>query len=294
MKKVVIALGMFDGVHIGHLRLIEETVKRAAEENAIPAVYTFENHPLSFLGGQPKLLTDSETRKTILSTLGIRETWFDCFDASLASLSPEAFIKRLLSRYEIAETVVGFNYTFGAQAKGTAETLRCLGDRFGFRVTVLPPILHRGEAVSSSRIRRLLETEGDAERCTELLGRPYSLSETVIHGKHNGHRFGFPTANIEAPRDRVLPVVGVYATFVVSDGTIHPAITNVGTNPTVQGDHLVIESHLIGFDGDLYGKEIEVRFMHRLRSEKRFASEQELIDQIAADRSCTCKLLKIY
>lgn len=281
--RAVVALGMFDGVHIGHQQLIAETERLAQAESAVTAVYTFMNHPLTVLGGEPRLLTDAAARGRLLREYGAQDVEMVPFDPSLARCSPVQFIERLMARWQLAGLVAGYNYTFGDQASGTAATLCALGAQYGFRVLILPPVLFDGEAVSSTRIRLLLEQEGNVQAAAALLGRPYRLSGSVVANRQLGRRFGFPTANLAVPRDSVLPLSGVYATRAMVGGSCYPAVTNVGTNPTVHGDHLSIETHLIDFSGDLYAQELSVDFYARLRGEVCFASEQALIERIGQD-----------
>ena len=279
----VVALGMFDGVHIGHQKLIQTAVAAARRLQAIPAVYTFSNHPLSVLGGRPRLLTDTQTRRELLLQAGAEDVELAVFDAALAHSTPEEFLEQLMRRWRIAGLVAGYNFTFGDKAAGTSETLRALAGAHGFETIILPPVSAEGEPVSSTRIRGLLERKGNIESANRLLGRPYRLSGTVVANKQNGRRFGFPTANIALPADCVLPLFGVYATRARIGECSFPAVTNVGTNPTVHGDHLSVETHLIGFEGNLYGERLTVDFYSRLRGEQRFESEQALIGQIASD-----------
>ena len=288
----VVALGMFDGVHIGHQKLIQTAVSAANRLHAMPAVYTFSNHPLSILGGRPRLLTDTAARCSLLLQAGAEEVEMTVFDAALAHSTPEEFFARLMRRWRLAGLVAGYNFTFGDKAAGTSDTLSAIASAHGVEAIILPPVSADGEPVSSTRIRSLLEREGDIRRANRLLGRPYRLEGTVVANKQNGRRFGFPTANIAVSVDCVLPLVGVYATRAWVGGLQYPAVTNVGTNPTVHGDHLSVETHLIGFRDNLYGQRLAVDFSARLRGEHRFESEQALSDQITSDVECARRLLK--
>lgn len=289
--RAVVALGMFDGVHIGHQRLLSETAALAGRLHAAAVACTFENHPLSVLGGRPRLLTDAAQRRELLLAAGMDQVRMERFDAALAHSTPERFVEHLASLWTLAGVVVGYNYTFGERACGTPETLRALGAQRGFAVAVLPPVSVGDEPVSSTRIRLLLEREGDVRRAAALLGRSYRLSGRVIPNRQNGRRFGFPTANIAAAQDAVLPLSGVYATRALAGGRWRPAVTNVGTNPTVHGDHVTVETHVLDFAGDLYGEALSVDFIERLRGERRFDSEQELVARIARDAARARELL---
>ena len=287
--RAVVALGMFDGVHLGHRELISQTVRLGKETGAIPAVYTFQNHPMEVLKGQAKLLSTSAERESILRGLGIEDVWMDVFSHELARLSPEAFIDRLLERWNLIGTVCGFNYTFGDRGMGTSNTLAECGRVHGFVTRVVPPVLYGGEAVSSTRVRTLLE-QGDVPEANALLTRPYCISGEVIENKGIGRRIGFPTANITYMQNRVLPAAGVYTTLGLADGVTYPAVTNIGTNPTVGGDKLTVETYLIGFDGALYGHSLAVSFLQRLRGETRFESVDALKTQIAQDAASSLKI----
>lgn len=291
-ERAVVALGMFDGVHVGHQRLLDVARQEAERLKAVSAVYTFSNHPLSVLGGTPRLLTDVQTRRALLLGCGVDEVEMVPFDPALARSTPEAFLERLSRRWELAGVVAGYNYTFGDRASGTADTLRWLGHAHGFAVSILPPVLQDGAPVSSTRIRRLLEEAGDVAAAQALLGRPYRLSGSVIANRQNGRRFGFPTANIAVEPDAVLPLSGVYATRAYADRRSWMAVTNVGTNPTVHGDHVSVETHLLDFDGDLYGQRLCVDFCKRLRGEFTFASESALIERISLDVAAARQLLE--
>lgn len=278
----VVALGMFDGVHLGHRALIRLAVETARERGGSAVVYTFSNHPAEVLGGVVRLLSGPEERRKELLSLGVAEVRMEPFTRELAAMTPEAFVERLRTLWKVSGVAAGFNYTFGARGAGTPETLSRLGERYGFTVNVAPAALYRGEPVSSTRIRAALEA-GEAADAAEMLTRPYTLCGTVIANRRIGRRIGFPTANIAPDPARVLPENGVYATVASADGKSYPAVTNIGTNPTVGGRMLSIESHLLDYDGDLYGRELSVSFRYRIRGERTFSSVEELKNQIAQD-----------
>lgn len=279
---VAVALGMFDGMHAGHRALIAHTVAFAKQTGCLAAVYTFTNHPATVLGGGSALLSDAAERAALMRALGCDIVRMDAFTRELAALPPEAFIDMLCESWNVRRFVVGFNYTFGRYGAGTPELLREAGARMGFSVDVVEPVLYGGEPVSSSRIRRAIEA-GDVSAAADMLSRPYTLTGEVVANRRIGRRIGFPTANIAAAPDRVLPMRGVYATDAIVNGTVCRAVTNVGSNPTVGGDHLSIETHMIGFDGDIYGETLSVRFLRRLRGETKFDSVTALGEQIARD-----------
>lgn len=278
----VIALGMFDGMHLGHRALIRHTVETAERLQAVPAVYTFSNHPLTVLGGAPEILTTSAQREACMRALGVRDVCMEPFTRTLADCSPEEFIDRLSVRWNIRALVAGYNYTFGKGGKATPEELTALGRARGFSVQVIPPVLLCGEPVSSTRIRKLL-LDGDAAGAAACLGTPYALTGFVVANRQNGRKIGFPTANL-APEDGLLiPKDGVYAARACAKDVWYPAVTNIGENPTLDGRIRTIETHLIGFSGDLYGAPLTVELLRYLRPDRRFDSLEALRSQIAED-----------
>ena len=278
----VVALGMFDGVHLGHRALLERAAGEADRLRAKPVVFTFSNHPMEVLGGGVRLLSSIAERDRILAAAGAREVASVPFTRELAALSPERFVDLLLERWSVKALVVGYNYTCGARGLGTPDTLAAIGEQRGFSVCVVPPVLYQGSPVSSTRVREALE-RGEVEQAERMLKRRYTLSGMVVENKRIGRRIGFPTANIEAAGNRVLPKDGVYATFACVDGAYVRAVTNIGTNPTVHGERLMIETHMIGVDADLYGKHLTVAFRRYLRGELTFSSLEALKEQIRLD-----------
>lgn len=278
----VIALGMFDGVHLGHRALINRLLEEAKRLNAVPCVFTFSNHPLEVLGGSVRLLSSTRERNQMLRSLGTQDVESVPFTCEMAALSTEEFIDLIAERWEISGLVVGYNYTCGDRGAGTPETLKEIGVRRGFSVSVVDPVLYDGAPVSSTRIREAVE-RGDVTLAEKLLSRRYSLSGKVVVNKRIGRRIGFPTANIEVDPKRVIPADGVYASVAFVGGSAYRAVTNIGTNPTVHGEALTIETHLIDFDADIYGETLSVAFRKRLRGEAKFDSLDALKEQIQAD-----------
>ena len=281
-EPAVVALGMFDGVHLGHRALMSRLQEEAKLLHAIPAVYTFSNHPLEVLGGNVRLLSGIRERNMLLRSLGAEELESVPFTREMAALSPEAFVDLLSAKWDVRGLVVGYNYTCGDRGAGTPETLREIGSRRGFSVSVVEPVLLEGEPVSSTRIREAVE-RGDITLANRLLKRRYTLSGTVVQNKRIGSRIGFPTANIDANPKRAIPADGVYATFASVDGGMYRAVTNIGTNPTVNGDKLTIETHLIDFHADIYGQPLSILFRKRMRGELMFDSLDALKEQIRLD-----------
>ncbi|MDO4565399.1 MAG: bifunctional riboflavin kinase/FAD synthetase [Clostridia bacterium] len=280
-ERFVIALGMFDGVHLGHQALLNRTVEMARKEGCVPAVYTFSNHPLELFSKEIVCLTDVETRVNLFKSLGIERVDLQEFTHTLAALEPDAFLAMLNGRYRIERLVAGFNYSFGRGGSGSAELLLKVSQDYGFKVDIVAPVIREGGIVSSSRIRGLIG-EGEVETAAKLLGRPYLMAGTVVHNRRIGSRLGFPTANIEAGKLAV-PADGVYAVRAFVNGRAYEAVTNVGTNPTFEGGRRTIETHLIGFDEDLYGKALKISFISSLRGEKTFSSADSLRLQIKSD-----------
>lgn len=278
----VIALGMFDGVHIGHRALLTRAVEIAGRMGCKSVAYTFSNHPRVLFGRPPRLLTTPEERRERILGLGVDIVHMEPFDRITASLSPKAFLDGLTREYEVRAMVVGFNYAFGQGGQGNARTLQAYGSERGFEVHVIEPVAYEGEPVSSTRIRELLES-GDLCTANAMLCAPYSLCGTVTSNRGIGKSIGFPTANILPPPDKVLPRSGVYVSTVAYQGVRHAAVTNIGDNPTVSGKFTTVETHVLDFQGDLYGRELCVEFRVWLRDEVRFPGKTELAQQIERD-----------
>lgn len=281
-QAAVIALGMFDGVHLGHRALLLRTIALAEELHAMSMVYTFYNHPRSVFASAPKLLMTAEERECCIRKLGVDAVRMDVFDKTMAALTPKAYIERLMLTNDIRGMIVGFNYSFGSGGNGKAETLHTLGGAQGFCVEIIPPVNYKGSSVSSTRIRELVE-RGEISEANEMLCMPYSLYGQVVENRHIGTSMGYPTANLLPPEEKALPLSGVYATRVIWNGQSYPAVTNVGNNPTVQGKYTTVESHLIDFAGNLYGESICVEFRAFLRKEQNFGEKEALAKQIEED-----------
>ena len=271
--KTVVALGCFDGIHSGHAALLAKTVELASRLDATPAVYTFSD----FLPQKGAPLSTLEKRLAAMEAAGIQTVFLSRFE-EVRALSPDAFISEILKkRLCAAATVCGFNYRFGAEAKGNGDTL-LLHFPDGIQV---PAVMAGGAPVSSTRIRSALSL-GQVEEAASLLGRPYAVIGAVSHGKSLGHSFGYPTANMAV--STLLPAYGVYETRVTVDGQDYVGLSDVGIRPTLEQDgEERVESFLLDFKGDLYGKTLTVSFLHRLRDEMRFDSAAALAAQIARD-----------
>lgn len=288
MDKKAIALGTFDGLHRGHRRILEAMEKAAEELGLQKAVYTFSNHPLEAFGMAPKRLMTDEERLAGLGQYG--EVIAERFDMALASTPPEEFARRMVEEHGMAVAVAGFNYTFGSKGSGSVEKLREYGAKYGFEVREIPPFEQDGEPVSSTRIRAAVEA-GDIASANGMLGRAYSLTGPVIANKGIGRRIGYPTANVRTDSGLVLPKSGVYACRVLFNGSYYGAATNVGCNPTVHGEGITIEPHILNFNEGIYGEILTVEFLEYLRGEIEFPSVTELSDQIGRDAEKTAEIL---
>lgn len=281
-NETVVVLGTFDGVHMGHRSLISHALKKARVDGKRCIIYTFSNHPMSLFCKTPRLLMTADERIKELEKTGVDEVVADEFNFEIANMSPLDFVKMLKMRFNMSCAVAGYNYSFGKGGKGSVETLKALGKEEGISVIVCDKVLYEGESVSSTRIRECIEN-GDIINANAMLKDRYSLSGKVVANKHIGTKIGFPTANIEADFEKVLPKAGVYATSVTVFNKQYNSVTNIGTNPTVFGDKLTIETHIIGFDENIYGENITVEFIDYIRSDKRFNSLEELKEQIKKD-----------
>ena len=286
--KSVLALGMFDGVHVGHQALLSQAAAMARALQAQTVAFTFTDAPGKLLHLPVTSLSTPEERTRWLKAAGADRVDMVDFTRAFADLSPEAFLDYLQARYHVAGLAAGFNYTFGKHGAGTAQTLRELGEKHGFRVLIAEPVLVDGEPVSSTRIRALVN-EGRMEAARTLLGRPYTLTGPVVSARRIGHTLGYPTANVETG-EQLLPPDGVYATYALMDGAVHPAVTNVGRNPTVAGQRRTVETYILDESPSLYGAELSVAFLSRLREERTFPSLAALSEQIGQDVQTAKKL----
>lgn len=288
---VVAALGFFDGVHIGHLALFDEARKQAAKRGAVFAVFTFTDcGDGTYKAGAPRL-TEWNERMALLREAGVERVYAADF-ASVATLTPEEFVTDILrTRLSVECAVCGFNFRFGHRAAADSADLQRLMQRAGGDCIILPPLVRDDVTVSSTAIRAFIEG-GEIERANALLGRAFTIDFPVIHGKMLGRTIGVPTINQAFPVGFVLPKRGVYACICEIDGQVHPAVSNVGTHPTVDHNAAVnCESHILNFDGWLYGRRIRVGFLHYLREERKFDTLDGLIQQIGQDIKDTRLLL---
>lgn len=283
---VFVALGNFDGVHLGHRRILTSTVKAAVAAGAKSAVLIFTPHPLSLLTphSAPQLLQPMAERIEMLGHAGIDYVIVHPFTREFASVVPELFAAEILhGKLAISGVVVGYDYSFGRRGSGTPDELRQLGERLGFSVDVISPVAVDGVPVGSSLIRRYL-TEGRVEAAASMLGYPFTLSGTVVHGDGRGRQLGFPTANLQTSCDIIRPGNGVYlCQAVLKSGTEFWALTNVGNRPTFCKTESSVEVYLLDVTKNLYDEELKVVFLQKIREEKTFSGAVELTEQIKQD-----------
>jgi riboflavin kinase / FMN adenylyltransferase len=283
-RPTFVAVGVFDGVHQGHRQLLQSMVAAAKTAGAGTAVLTFFPHPLAViqkLSGR-LYLGQLEERVELLAAEGVDIIITHPFNEQVRQTRAAEFVRQLCTHLQMRQ-IWGGHFSLGYNREGNADFLRQMGGEWGFTVEEAPRLaLWRGERVSSSRIRQGL-AEGAMDEVTGCLGRPYQVSGTVIMGDQRGRTIGFPTANLYPWEEQLLPVNGVYASYAWLNGRRYTAATNVGVRPTVDGQRLTVEAHLLDFDADIYGEPIKLEFVHRLRSEQKFAGLAELISQIGAD-----------
>ena len=280
----VVAIGNFDGVHRGHKAVIAAAQQRAAALGRPAAALTFEPHPRSFFHpGEPLFrLTDATTKLRLLAATGLDGAIVLTFDEALANLSAEDFVKRILvERFAVAGAAIGFNFHFGASRTGSPDFLVAEGKRHGFAVDIVPPLRDGGRPVSSQPIREAL-AGGRLDAAAELLGYPWFLSGTVIHGDKRGRELGFPTANLKPDPSCGLRH-GIYAVRAAVGGRRYDGVASFGRRPMFDAGTVLLEIFLFDFSGDLYGADMDVAFIGFLRDEAKFASAEELIRQMQED-----------
>lgn len=288
-----VAIGNFDGLHVGHRALITATLAAAARSGGLSTVLTFEPHPARLFAPDkaPPPLTSPSRKIELLDAAGVACVVFEPFTADFAATSADAFVDLLVDRLQVRSVIVGYDFTYGQKRAGTALTLRAAGAARGFAVEVIAPVLVGDAPASSSRVRAAI-TRGDLADVRACLGRDHDVDGTVVHGAGRGRTIGVPTANV-ATSAACLPPPGVYAVRVEVDGRTHDGVANLGRRPTFEGDAaaLSLEVHLFDYQGDLYDAPIRVAFAHRLRDERRFTSVDALIAQIHTDMTAAREAL---
>ena len=284
-RPTVLTLGVFDGLHLGHQLIMSTVVERARAVGAVPTVITFDPHPRAVLHPEsaPPLLQTFDQKIEALGVLGIEQTIVLRFTPEFAAVRAHEFLRDVvMDRLHAREVYLGKGFAFGHDREGNIDLLRRLGAELGFIAGEVPEVKLRGRRVSSSKIRELL-TRGQVNLARRMLGRPYGVEARVEHGAERGHKLGFPTANLH-PHNRVIPRNGVYVTGTLIEGQWRRSVTNVGLRPTF-GDATEpsVETFVMNWDGDLYGDVVRVRFLHRLRDERKFSSIEDLKTQISRD-----------
>lgn len=280
----VLCIGKFDGLHIGHRLILDTLLEEAGRLSAASVVYSFEPR-----NGTP-LLTAGEEKRELFAALGIAVLITVELGEELMAMTAEQFVEKLAACGDLKAVAVGEDFRFGRGAAGDVALLQKLGQRHRFGVHAIRQVQAEGQAVSSTLIRECVK-QGNVERAAQLLGREYSLSGEVVYGRQLGRQLGFRTANILPPAGKVMPSFGEYACWVDVDGKPWPAMANIGIKPTIDGSELLIESHLIGFEGDLYGKRITVRLVKKIRDEIRFTSIDMLAEQLMRDKDMVQHIL---
>lgn len=280
-QNMAISLGNFDGFHIGHRELIDELLSSPEEKKA---VMTFDPHPLALIDRSVKipLITPGESKYKMLLSQGIDYLFVMEFTEEFMKLSKEDFLKILVDKLRVTRIVVGFNYSFGYRGLGNADFLRSMQEKFDYTAVILDPVRIKNGVVSSTAVKKSI-LEGDFTLANAMLGRTFSVTGTVVHGKGLGKKIGLPTANLLLPEEQILPKNGVYAIHIIYDGKVYDGIANVGKNPTFGEEQIHIEAHILNFDEDIYGKEITVLFRKFIRGEQRFQGVEELVDQVRKD-----------
>lgn len=279
-----VALGNFDGVHVGHQKLISTMISKGKEMGLRSSLLLFENHTKTVLKKvEQKLITPFDYKLKILESMGVELIFKMIFDETIMKLSPEDFVKKILiDKLNCKAVVVGYDYRFGHKASGDAIYLKELGKKYGFYVTIIEPVYIENKVVSSTEIRELL-LSGKLEEARKMLGRNYSIVGKIVPGKKIGNKLGFPTANIEPLGNYIIPKYGVYDTNTIIDNKSYLSASSVGFNPTFNDKSLKIETHILDFNENIYGKTIELQFVRYLREEEKFSNLSQLIKQIEAD-----------
>ena len=286
LERTCLTIGVFDGIHRGHQEIIQALVREAKEKSASSLVVSFYPHPAAVLGKRTdvKYLTLPEEKAEILAEMGVDILLTHPFDQEVTNLSAERFIGNIRAKLELEKLLIGYDFALGENRQGDAKYLSALGEKDGYVVQAFKPISDEKDIISSSRVRDAL-VDGKVRDAHQLLGHPYALSGSVIRGDGRGRKINIPTANIEFPDEKIVPLNGVYACWAFVQKEKHLAVTNIGIRPTFTPDkeRANIETHILDFGEDIYGEELKLEFISRLRDEKKFGSVDELLTQIRAD-----------
>ncbi len=283
-KDMLLTIGVFDGVHLGHKYLISQLTEYARQQNLLSGVVTFRQHPREVLSPQTKLpyLTNLAEKVSLLKNEGVDAVITLSFTGELAQLSAGQFVSLLKKYLRMRSLIIGPDFAVGRDREGNADTLRKLGQDMSFSVTVIPPVRVNGEMVSSTAIRDAL-ADGDMKKVVSLIGHSFSLQGRVTTGAGRGSELGFPTTNLDIDPKQALPAEGVYATWAHIDDKAYQSMTNIGRRPTFGGNGRTVETYILNYQGNLYGRELKIDIVERLRGEKRFDTVEELKKQIAED-----------
>lgn len=293
LNSPVLALGNFDGVHLGHQEILKKVMERAMEIDGLSAAFTFDPHPIKVLAPEKylPLITPTEKKIKLMEELGLSAVICAEFNLDFANLHPRSFVKDILiDGIGAKEVVVGFNYAFGKGREGGLDFLRGMAEDYGFKLHVVEPVKIGGVVVSSSKVREAIWA-GNARLAATLLGRPYGMEGVVVTGRNRGKKLGFPTANIET-KGELFPKSGVYAAIIILNGKQYKAVANVGKHPTFPEDPFSVEAHIFDFDSDIYGKEVEILFIGRIRDDMAFQTPEALSEQIRLDALKAKEVLK--
>ncbi|MFC1980791.1 bifunctional riboflavin kinase/FAD synthetase [Chloroflexota bacterium] len=280
----LLSIGVFDGVHLGHKYLISKLIEQAREQNLLPGVVTFRQHPQEVVAPQTKLpfLTDLAERSELLRKEGVEAIIPISFTADIARVSARQFVSMMQKHLRMRGLVIGPDFALGRHREGDTDTLRQLGQDMNFSVTIVPPARINGEVISSTAIRRAI-ADGDMRKVDKMVGRPFRLRGRVVTGAGRGAGLGFPTANLDIKAEQAIPADGVYASWANINGKAFQSLTNIGKCPTFNGCDRTVEAYIVDYQGNLYGQELKVDIMERLRGEKKFGTVEELKKQMAED-----------
>jgi len=284
-ENTIVTIGTFDGIHLGHQEIIRKLLEISKQHKARHLLITFDPHPLTVLTNNQKpvlLITTNQEKKSLFLKYHIENVLFLPFNRKLAKKSASDFIQTVLKHIGLNGLLVGFNHTLGRDRSGTIETLNGIGERFDFFVQSIPPVQMDRQNVSSTGIRQII-LSGDVKRANQWLGRPYSLQGNVISGKRVGRDLGFPTANLEIPKEKLIPRDGVYAVLIHYASRIFAGLANIGQAPTIPGKTYGIEIYIDNFKENIYNKQLEIKFIKHLRDEMKFISSEMLVQQIKKD-----------
>lgn len=295
--QTVLTVGTFDGVHAGHKVLIHTVIEKAKKHKARSVIVTFDPHPREIINtgnSGIKLLSTLEERSELLADLGVDEMIVIPFDRDFSLLTSEEFVRNIIwDKIGVSEFVIGYDHQFGRNREGTIDTVQRLGDELGFESYVVSKQEIGDKTVSSTAIRSAIHDKGNMKLAASLLERNYILTGTVIHGDKRGKKIGFPTANINPGNfKKIIPKRGVYAVWIRVDGEYHKGMMNIGVRPTFEGSHETLEVHIFNFNENIYGKDVLIQFVDRVRDERSFSGVDELISQLKDDQQNVQKVLK--